>query len=457
MHRQYREEVDTSLVFVCKSIYFRIVHEVTCSQAGLFSAVVTAFVVEAYQSLQDDPTQTVIALMQHMSSQLSNSTVGAFIPPTSFQPSDAAVRVNICWFVSLVLSLTAALFGFLLKQWMENYVSWTQVSPPQDAVALRQLRHEGMVWWKLQTIRTAQPVLLQLSLLLFMGGLVQFLWPIHPLVAYVLAGIVGLCLFAAVVATFLPLMSPSCPFRGPFSAGLASIRIHTSRAISRITQRSSQGSRVDDVPHNALATWIDVDAHEIIREDAKARKHPNLVPVRFRAIIGLYSSTQDPLILSGVRPCMIHPSSDYRQHYIPMSYCWHVVSAMLNFPHTRSISQVATDRGECSRRALRLNSDVRRCLVELLMEGISSEANHSNEKQAILARSALKLVSQLIREHGGLIVRHVSIIIRLLLRKDNTLEYLDKSLLLFSLYSLACVVDELQFIVPCTRQGKHDS
>ncbi|EJD38964.1 hypothetical protein AURDEDRAFT_26816, partial [Auricularia subglabra TFB-10046 SS5] len=52
----YREEIDTLLVF-----------------AGLFSAVVTAFTVESYQWLQDDPNDAIAGLLSQIARSVSPS------------------------------------------------------------------------------------------------------------------------------------------------------------------------------------------------------------------------------------------------------------------------------------------------------------------------------------------------------------------------------------------------
>ncbi|KAI0649471.1 hypothetical protein C8Q79DRAFT_876040, partial [Trametes meyenii] len=54
MVRGWKEEIDTLLVF-----------------AGLFSAVVTAFNIEAYHLLQEDPSETSVRILQQISQQLS--------------------------------------------------------------------------------------------------------------------------------------------------------------------------------------------------------------------------------------------------------------------------------------------------------------------------------------------------------------------------------------------------
>ncbi|KAH8982724.1 hypothetical protein EDB86DRAFT_2812012 [Lactarius hatsudake] len=83
--------------------------------AGLFSATVAAFLIESYKKLSPDSGDTTNALLIHLSQQLVNISNGT--PLTSvvaqgsqpFKPTASAVRVNMMWFLSLVLSLTSGL------------------------------------------------------------------------------------------------------------------------------------------------------------------------------------------------------------------------------------------------------------------------------------------------------------------------------------------------------------
>ncbi|EEB97278.1 hypothetical protein MPER_03445 [Moniliophthora perniciosa FA553] len=96
MVKNWKEDIDTLL-------------------AGLFSAVVTAFLIESYQWLSEDPADTTVALLIQISMQLNTSqTVTMFPKRPDFEPDAPSIRINCFWFLSLVFSLTSALFGLLL-------------------------------------------------------------------------------------------------------------------------------------------------------------------------------------------------------------------------------------------------------------------------------------------------------------------------------------------------------
>jgi hypothetical protein len=218
MVKDFQEEIDTLLVFVRRP-YCLFISGLTplASQAGLFSAVLTAFVVESYQSLQEDYTKTSAELLRQISHQLANSSVLAAPDTSHFQAQRSDVRVNVCWFVSLLFSLIVALFGIFLKQWMRAYMKWTDVTPDREAVAIRQLRYRGLETWRLGAILTLLPTLLQLSVILFLSGLLLFLWNLDRMVADVMAVLLIITFFLVATVTILPVVSRSCPYRSPLS------------------------------------------------------------------------------------------------------------------------------------------------------------------------------------------------------------------------------------------------
>src|SRR6266576_4187158 len=105
------------------------------SQAGLFSAILTAFVVDSKQNLKPSPAdETVYYLRQHstilsqISVQLPSIAPQVSIPSTPpppfpvFNPLAFNVRVNVFWFVALAFSLFAALLAILVQQWVRDYM-----------------------------------------------------------------------------------------------------------------------------------------------------------------------------------------------------------------------------------------------------------------------------------------------------------------------------------------------
>ncbi|KAI0268953.1 hypothetical protein BGY98DRAFT_324556 [Russula aff. rugulosa BPL654] len=107
---------------------------------GLFSATVAAFLIESYKQLQPSSSDTVILLLSQISQQLAALSSGSSIsipsglPGQDFQPSASAIRVNILWFISLVLSLTCALLATLMQQWVADISKLLSVGTPRTSV-----------------------------------------------------------------------------------------------------------------------------------------------------------------------------------------------------------------------------------------------------------------------------------------------------------------------------------
>ncbi|KAH9918733.1 uncharacterized protein BXZ73DRAFT_52777, partial [Epithele typhae] len=85
--------------------------------AALFSAVLTTLAVESFSSLQPDPQvemlRAVLQQIQQGKDDLQN--IPSPIPP--FTLTRSAVRVNIYWLSSLIISLSTTLLAILAKQW----------------------------------------------------------------------------------------------------------------------------------------------------------------------------------------------------------------------------------------------------------------------------------------------------------------------------------------------------
>lgn len=185
--------------------------------------MLTAFVIESYQWLQEDFTETSAQLLGRIASGLANGTLDNTTPyhspPMSpFTPTLCNVTINILWFLSLVLSLTAALLGMMVKKWLREYQT-TDSESPEDAIWLRQIRYATFVGWKVPILIGTLPVLLELAIISFMIGLVTLLWTLHMAVAIVVSGAVAAAFVVVSTATVLPALYPGCPYKSPIAWG----------------------------------------------------------------------------------------------------------------------------------------------------------------------------------------------------------------------------------------------
>ncbi|KAK0498086.1 hypothetical protein EDD18DRAFT_1071351, partial [Armillaria luteobubalina] len=145
---------------------------------SLFSAVVMAFVAQTSQSLQVNYGQvTALLLIELINIQRSASNGSLIDVPHSdltFSPSTSDTWVNGLWFTSLSLSLTAALFTILTKQWIHQYMS-VPSGTPQDRCCVRQFHYMGLQQWRVGLIIGLLPVLMSALLAMFLVGLVLFI------------------------------------------------------------------------------------------------------------------------------------------------------------------------------------------------------------------------------------------------------------------------------------------
>lgn len=191
------------------------------TKAGLYSAVLSAFVIESYKTLQQDNEEVMVGLMQRLVAQnfiagpgyLNSTTPFPEIPP--FEPPTWAIRVNVLWFTSLMLSLAVASFGMLVKQWLREYLA-LDYAGPRERLCARVYRTPALEKWKVFEIAAILPVLLQISLGLFFVGLCFFTSAIHSSVRGATIPVVAAWAFLLLMTAIAPLFSPRCPFKTTF-------------------------------------------------------------------------------------------------------------------------------------------------------------------------------------------------------------------------------------------------
>ncbi|TFY51955.1 hypothetical protein EVG20_g10767, partial [Dentipellis fragilis] len=144
MVEAWRDTIDILLVF-----------------AGLFSAVVTTFVVQSSQSLQPDYSQVsamllteLVGLQRAAANGISAGTVpvSAQNATSGFEAAKSDQWVNRLWFISLAFSLATALMAVLVKQWLQYYVSPISGTGKEKA-HIRHFRFTGLEIWHVSGIR----------------------------------------------------------------------------------------------------------------------------------------------------------------------------------------------------------------------------------------------------------------------------------------------------------------
>ncbi|KAJ7608915.1 hypothetical protein DFH06DRAFT_189829, partial [Mycena polygramma] len=210
--------------------------------AGLFSASLTAFLIESYKTLTPDPGDTTAIILAQISLQLAASANGTkyHVPsPTPFTTPASSLVCNVLWFISLGLSLTCALIATLLEQWARDLLHRADMrSAPVIRARVFSFLYYGLKRFRMHTVVEIIPLLLHASLLLFFIGLIAFLIPVNIAVMAVVTLILLTVTTVYALLTVLPLLHLDCPYRTPLSGGLWRLRQELRRVLPRWRSRS---------------------------------------------------------------------------------------------------------------------------------------------------------------------------------------------------------------------------
>ncbi|KAI9457994.1 hypothetical protein BJY52DRAFT_446804 [Lactarius psammicola] len=191
---------------------------------GLFSATVAAFIIESYKLLSPNSGDTTNALLAQISGQLVNISNGTPLTTVAaqstlpFKPTASAVKVNVLWFLSLILSLNCALSATLMQQWARRYQELAQRrGATHKRGRMRAYIFDGLNRFGMAQAVATMPRLLHISVFLFFAGLIEFLFPIYTTVAYATLGCILAFALAYAILTVLPNIFLNCPYGTPLS------------------------------------------------------------------------------------------------------------------------------------------------------------------------------------------------------------------------------------------------
>ncbi|PVF96691.1 hypothetical protein CPB86DRAFT_498164 [Serendipita vermifera] len=184
--------------------------------AAIFSSVLSAFIIESKQMLEQDPANVMVDALIFFINNTANGTHTPYSTPAFSAPS-YAVSVNCLFFTSLSASILAALASVVSLQWIAEYDAAVSRSgsSPEDRTKRRQFRYGGMEKWKMKEIIAALPILLYCSLVLFFVGVAQWMWGVHKTVGGVVLGGILLGGSFYFITTLVAVVFPSCPYRAP--------------------------------------------------------------------------------------------------------------------------------------------------------------------------------------------------------------------------------------------------
>ncbi|KAJ7823887.1 hypothetical protein B0H14DRAFT_1307414 [Mycena olivaceomarginata] len=133
-----------------------------------------------------------------------------------FTPTSASFACNTLWFLSLGLSLSCALMANLVEQWSREFVQRAAGVPVIRARTFSYL-YFGVQRFGMEKIVDFIPLLLHMSLLLFLAGLIPFLHLINPLLAVLPAALLAVITMTYIYLTVLPIICSDSLYRTPLS------------------------------------------------------------------------------------------------------------------------------------------------------------------------------------------------------------------------------------------------
>ncbi|KAI0631703.1 hypothetical protein C8Q77DRAFT_1228290 [Trametes polyzona] len=216
----------------------------------------------------------------------------------------------------------------MVKQWLNEFSSGITSGTSRAIAQLRQYRLNGLVRWHVRHIVMAIPILLQLSLALFLAGLLLLLWSLDTTVATVVSILVGLLSAFVIITTLLPLMKRGCGYLSPQALAMYAVgqwlvllfyaaRQHIYWALRRLAlwvrarsspeRRSFAGAAATwtldllstmtslRVHYNHYRTWRAHEQHQVLR---------NTQELGIDILAMAYATTSHPDTLSIVTRCL---------------------------------------------------------------------------------------------------------------------------------------------------------
>ncbi|KAJ7909957.1 hypothetical protein B0H13DRAFT_2488991, partial [Mycena leptocephala] len=191
--------------------------------AGLFSAILTAFLIEIRKGLQEDLQSTTNTLLMVLIENQRNVTHSQIPSAHTFVPTLSSRWVNGLWFSSLMFSLISALAASLAKGWVTQFSSTVSGSSWGNA-KLHCSQCLGLKRWHLRVIVQGLPILIHIAFFLFSIGLVILLFGDDRAIGIAICVLTVLIGLLYILSSIHPAYYPESPFRTPVSATIQHLR-----------------------------------------------------------------------------------------------------------------------------------------------------------------------------------------------------------------------------------------
>jgi hypothetical protein len=276
-------------------------------QSGLFSGVLTFFLVQSTQTLQVNPTQESayyqqqsVAMLAQISEQVASIVTLISVPSApqqtpitstppppfpKFYPSASNIRVNVFWLIALVCTLSAAFFAILVQQWIRSYMRvFQRYHHPLKRARFRQFFFEGTSG--ILKLADTGPRLINISLFLFLFGLGDSILNSNTIVGT--TTIVSICIFTSFYLYTLSAHPGKTPYETPIS--------HPIFSLMRKFPRPYFGSRF--LRKGRTPTSIEAYQEELVMEETEERKERDVRAIRWLVDNATANAEMEPLVLS---------------------------------------------------------------------------------------------------------------------------------------------------------------
>ena len=232
----------------------------TRTQAGLFSAVTSAFILDVQSRLRPDAGDETVALLRVLIYKIDNTTFGNNTPtlPQWTGPPHAIVQVQSMLYASLTAALLSAFLAMLGKQWLNRYASTDMRGTAVERSQNRQRKLDGIIAWYFDHVMQSLPLMLQIALLLLGCALSRYLLEINTTVASVVLGVTSFGLIFYLFIVVAGTASETCPYQTPGSHTLRYL-VHSAPSIIasafRNVSRESKAVRTISVNVRYYRPW----------------------------------------------------------------------------------------------------------------------------------------------------------------------------------------------------------
>ncbi|KAJ3559263.1 hypothetical protein NM688_g452 [Phlebia brevispora] len=202
----------------------------------------------------------------------------------------------------------------LAKHWCREYLRWRSVlAEARENVLVRRMRSTAWKQWNVPAVLAGIPAILEAALILFLSGVVVFLWTLEKTVAIVVTTVIGILLSILFTVIVAPALYPDCPYRSPVGWALTQLCI--------LVFRNSRDYRhPEDEELKAIRDWRQRELYTvrhapIALDEQPIRDYLVLDPSDFREL--LHDSVVTELLLGELTS--LYRGSDQARfsHHIP--------------------------------------------------------------------------------------------------------------------------------------------